>query len=125
MGLTLLAGSLLLLAVESMVEGTSVGIWLTGRFGLNHAMLAIWDSLRWSIAIVCAVLAVELLYHFGPNVKQRFRDQTTESVTSSTPKVAVPSLRYVEGRPWRIVSLAPCPVQYCQPARRAQSNSLL
>src|SRR5205823_15059096 len=35
LGLTLLAGSLLLLAVGLMVEGTYVGIWFTGRFDLN------------------------------------------------------------------------------------------
>src|ERR1700680_4690843 len=37
-------------------------------------MLAAWHYLRWGIAIVFAVLAVELLYHFGPDVRQRFRD---------------------------------------------------
>ena len=74
LGLTLLAGSLLLVAVGLMVEGTHFGIWFTGRFDLNPAMLAAWRYLRWGIAIVFAVFAVELLYHFGPNVKQRFRD---------------------------------------------------
>lgn len=82
MGLTLLAGSLLLLAVGLMVEGTSVGVWLTGRFALNHAMLAAWQSLRWSIAIASAVLAVELLYHFGPNVKQRLRDSLVGAIVA-------------------------------------------
>src|ERR1700734_1205081 len=35
LGLTLLAGSLLLVAVGLMVEGTSLGLWFTGRFGFN------------------------------------------------------------------------------------------
>ena len=35
LGLTLLAGSLLLVAVGLMVDGTSLGIWFTGRFGLK------------------------------------------------------------------------------------------
>ena len=80
LGLTLLAGSLLLAAVGLMVEGTSFGIWFTGRFELNPAILATWHHLRWGIAIVLAVLAVELLYHFGPNVKQRFRDSLTGGI---------------------------------------------
>jgi membrane protein len=82
LGLTLLAGSLLLVAVGLMVEGTSLGIWFTGRFGLNPAILAAWRFLRWGIAVASAVLAVELLYHFGPDVKQRFRDSLTGAIVA-------------------------------------------
>ena len=57
-----------------MVEGTHFGAWFTSRFDLNPAIFATWRYLRWGIAVALAVLAVELLYHFGPNVKQRFRD---------------------------------------------------
>ena len=74
LALTLLAGSLLLVAVGLMVEGTYFGVWFTGRFGINPIVLGAWRYLRWGIAIAFAVFAVELLYHFGPDVKQRFRD---------------------------------------------------
>ena len=57
-----------------MVEGTYFGIWFTGRFGPNPAILAAWRYLRWGIAIGFAVLAVQLLYYFGPDLRQRFRD---------------------------------------------------
>jgi membrane protein len=73
LGLTLFAGSLLLVAVGLMVEGTHLGKWLTVRFDLNPAIITVWRYFRWGIAIAFAVLAVELLYHFGPDVKQRFR----------------------------------------------------
>jgi membrane protein len=82
LGLTLLAGSLLLVAVGLMVEGTSLGIWFTRRFGLNPAILAAWRFLRWGIAVASAVLAVELLYHFGPDVKQRFRNSLTGAIVA-------------------------------------------
>jgi membrane protein len=82
LGLTLLAGSLLLGAVVLMIEGTHFGIWLTGRFNLNPAILAAWRYLRWGIAIAFAVLAIELLYHFGPNVKQRFRDSLPGAIVA-------------------------------------------
>lgn len=82
LGLTLLAGSLLLVTVGLMVEGTYFGIWFTGRFGLSPAILAAWRYLRWGIAILFAMLAVELLYHFGPNVKQRFRDSLTGAIVA-------------------------------------------
>ena len=78
----MLAGSLLLGAVVLMIEGTHFGIWLTGRFDLNPAFLAAWRYLRWGIAIALAVLAIELLYHFGPNVKQRFRDSLPGAIVA-------------------------------------------
>lgn len=82
LGLTLLAGSLLLVAVGLMVEGTSLGIWFTTRFDLNHAMLTAWRYLRWGIAVLFGVLAVQLLYHFGPDVKQRFRDSLIGAIVA-------------------------------------------
>ena len=82
LGLTLLAGSLLLVAVGLMVEGTHLGIWFAGRFDLGPAIPAAWRYLRWGVAIVLAVLAVELLYHFGPNVKQRFRDSLAGAIVA-------------------------------------------
>jgi membrane protein len=74
LGLTLLSGSLLLLAVGLTVDGTTWGIWLAGRFTFKPFVVSGWRYLRWGIAILFAVLAVELLYHFGPDVKRRFRD---------------------------------------------------
>jgi membrane protein len=82
LGLTLLAGSLLVVAVGLMVEGTSLGTWFTGEFDLSPAVLAAWRNLRWGIAAVFAVLALELVYHFGPNVKQRFRDSLTGAIVA-------------------------------------------
>jgi membrane protein len=82
LGLTVLAGSLLLGALVLMIEGTHFGIWVTGRFNLNPAVLAAWRYLRWGIAVAFAVLAVELLYHFGPNVKQRFRDSLPGAIVA-------------------------------------------
>jgi membrane protein len=82
LGLTMLAGSLLLVAVGLMVEGTSFGVWATGRFNLNPASFAVWRYLRGSIAASLAVLAIELLYHFGPDVKQRFRDSLAGAIVA-------------------------------------------
>jgi membrane protein len=82
LGLTLLAGSLLLVAVILMVEGTYIGTWSTVRFDLDPGMLAAWRYLRWGIAIGFAVLALELVYHFGPDVKQRFRHSLPGSIVA-------------------------------------------
>jgi membrane protein len=48
LGLTLLAGSLLLLAVGLTVDGTTWGIWLGGRFHFNRFVLSAWHYLRWA-----------------------------------------------------------------------------
>jgi membrane protein len=82
LGLTLLAGSLFLVAVGLMVEGTTLGIWFTSRLDLNPAMLTAWQYLRWGIAATFAVLAVQLLYHFGPDLKQRFRDSLAGAIVA-------------------------------------------
>jgi membrane protein len=82
LGLTLLAGSLLLVAVGLMVEGTSLGLWFTGRLDLNPAWVTAWSYLRWGVAMIFGVLAVQLLYHFGPDVKQRFRDSLTGAIVA-------------------------------------------
>ena len=84
LGLTLLTGSLLLVAVGLIVEGTYLGTWFTSRFDLNPASFAAWRYLRGGIAVGFAVFAVELLYHFGPDVKQRFRDSLAGAVISVT-----------------------------------------
>ena len=82
LGLTLLAGSLLIVAVGLMVEGTHLGTWFAGQFDLNPVVLAAWRNLRWGIAAAFAVLALELLYHFGPNLKQRFRDSLAGAIVA-------------------------------------------
>jgi membrane protein len=82
LGLTLLAGSLLLVAVALMVEGTHFGIWFEGKFDVNPASIAAWHYLRWGTIICIAVLALELVYHFGPDVKQRFRDSLAGAIVA-------------------------------------------
>ncbi len=82
LGLTLVAGSLLLVAVGLMVEGTHFRSWITSRLEVNPAILGGWRYLRWGIVISLAVLAVELLYHFGPDVKQRFRDSLPGAIVA-------------------------------------------
>jgi len=82
LALTLVAGSLLLVAVGLMVEGTSLGTSFTERFDLNPTLLTTWRYFRFNIAVTFAVLAVQLLYHFGPNVKQRFRDSLVGAIVA-------------------------------------------
>ena len=72
-GLTFLIGILLVIALALMLVGPSFGGWLAAKVGLGSIFVAVWPYLRWSIAIVFAVLAIELIYFLAPNVRQRFR----------------------------------------------------
>ena len=69
-------------AVRLKAEWPSLGTWFTCEFDLSPAVLAAWRNLRWGIAAAFAVLALELVYHFGPNVKQRFRDSLTGTIVA-------------------------------------------
>ena len=72
-GLTFLIGILLVIALALMLVGPDFGGWLAAKVGLGSIFVAVWPYLRWSIAIAFAVLAIELIYFFAPNVRQRFR----------------------------------------------------
>ena len=54
LGLTLVAGSLLLVAVGLMVEGTSLGTWFTERFNLNPGLLITWRYFRFPALPFCS-----------------------------------------------------------------------
>src|SRR6266567_1900426 len=65
-------GSLLLAALAVMIVGPRFGEWVASRLGLSSVFVPLWPFFRWTIAICFTILAVEVLYFLGPNVKQRF-----------------------------------------------------
>ena len=71
-GLDLLTGALLLVALAVMIVGPRFGAWLAARVHLSYLFVLLWPYIHWSIAIAFTILAVEALYFLAPNVKQRF-----------------------------------------------------
>ena len=71
-GLALLTGALMLIALSVMIVGPRFGEWLAGRVHLSYFFVLLWPYIHWSIAIGFTILAVEALYFLAPNVKQRF-----------------------------------------------------
>jgi membrane protein len=71
-GLALLTGALMLVALSVMIVGPRFGEWLAGRVHLPYLFVLLWPYIHWSIAIGFTILAVEALYFLAPNVKQRF-----------------------------------------------------
>ena len=72
MGLALVTGALMLVALSVMIVGPRFGEWLAGRVHLSYLFVLLWPYIHWSIAIGFTILAVEALYFLAPNVKQRF-----------------------------------------------------
>jgi membrane protein len=71
-GLAFITGSLLLVALSVMIVGPRFGEWLAGRVRLSNLFILLWPYIHWSIAVGFTILAVEVLYFFAPNVRQRF-----------------------------------------------------
>lgn len=73
-GLALTTGLLIVVALLVMVVGPRFGDWLADIVNLSGLFVLVWPYARWTIAVGFAVMAIEILYFFGPNIKQRFRD---------------------------------------------------
>jgi membrane protein len=71
-GLTFLIGILMVVALFVLIVGPQFGAWIAGKMGLGPVFVVVWPYLRWSVAIVFTVLAIEILYFVAPNVKQKF-----------------------------------------------------
>jgi membrane protein len=70
-GLMVVVGGLMILAGTSIFVGPQFGGWLADKVGLGAAFTRLWPVIRWAIAISFTVVAVELIFYLGPNVKQR------------------------------------------------------
>lgn len=71
-GLAFIMGALLLVALSVMIVGPRFGEWLAAKVHLSNVFVLLWPFIHWSLAISFTVLAVEALYFWAPNVKQRF-----------------------------------------------------
>ena len=71
-GLTFMAGLLLLVALAVMIVGPQFGIWATGMLNVSWVFALAWPYIRWTVAVSFTVLSLELLYFLAPNARQRF-----------------------------------------------------
>jgi membrane protein len=70
--LAIVIGFLLMIALSVMIVGPKFGEWLASRVHLTSVFVLLWPYIHWSIAAGFTILAVEIVYFFAPNVKQRF-----------------------------------------------------
>jgi membrane protein len=69
MGVT---GCLLVIGTTFMFVGPRFGGWLANKVDMSRQFVEIWPILRWSLSITFIVLAIELIFYWAPNVKQKF-----------------------------------------------------
>jgi membrane protein len=65
-------GGLLVLGAVAMFLGPEFGNWLAAKLHLSWMFAMTWPYLRWVISVAFTVLAIELMFYWAPNVKQRF-----------------------------------------------------
>ena len=67
-------GGLMTLGVLAMFLGPEFGDWLNRHSDAVGPLFAqTWPTLKWVLSVVFLVLGVELIFFWGPNVKQRFK----------------------------------------------------
>lgn len=73
LALTFMTGGLMAIAMLLTLAGNHAGHFLANVLHLSDIFELSWPFLRWGIIVACIVGSMEVLYFFGPNVKQRFK----------------------------------------------------
>jgi membrane protein len=71
--LTFTVGGLFALGLVFSILGPAFGQWVTNILHLSSVFAHVWPFLRWGVMLASIVLAIEMLYYLGPNVKQTFK----------------------------------------------------
>ena len=70
-GLSLVISILLLVALFMVLAGSHFIGWLGTTLGLHPILILAWKVFQWPAALLFVSIACALIYHFGPNMKQR------------------------------------------------------
>ncbi len=72
-GLMIVMGGLLIAGVALMFVGPEFGQWLASKTSIvGWGFAQAWPVLRWGLSVTFIVLAMEIMFYWAPNVKQRF-----------------------------------------------------
>jgi membrane protein len=81
-GLAVITGFLLMLAIAALVTGPKIGAWLAAKTGMSGVFLLLWPLVHWTIAVGFAVLAMQTIYFLAPNVKHKLRSTLPGAIFS-------------------------------------------
>lgn len=79
-GMTVLGGSLVVVAIAALIAGGNVGYLAAEKLHIESEFVTIWSWLRWPLTAVVVMFGVALAYYFLPDVEQEFRFITPGSV---------------------------------------------
>jgi membrane protein len=74
-GLTLLTGAAVTVALIVITLGPRFAEWLARRVPVGPAFVEAWPYARWTVIVVFTVLSIETIFYIAPNVRQRFLAQ--------------------------------------------------
>ena len=92
--LTLACVVLVIGALALAVAGGVIQSWLGNALGFSAALLFFFAALRWVIIAFALLLALALVYHFGPAVKERGFALVTPGTVAGTAALALASLAF-------------------------------
>jgi membrane protein len=75
LGLTVLVGGMVIVAVVAGLAGPLVRSLLPGVLGADSLLVALWPYFQWAVILLFLTLAIQFLYFVGPNRAQSFRAQ--------------------------------------------------
>lgn len=88
LGLTIGLAVLIVAALLFVLAGPDVVRWAAARFGFAPVFAAAWSVLRWPLIVFFVMLAIDLVYHFAPNLERDWTWVTPGSVLAMTLWVA-------------------------------------
>jgi len=72
-GLSLLISVLVFSALFMVLIGSRFVAWLGAALGLHPIIVLAWKAIQWLGVVFVVLISCALIYHFGPNLKQRRR----------------------------------------------------
>jgi membrane protein len=81
--LTIALAVFVIAAFALVIGGIELAEWVAAWLGLGGAFARIWRAVQWPLAFMLVVVAVDLVYHFAPNVKTRWSWLTPGSLLAT------------------------------------------
>ena len=77
---TFVEGAMSTVALSVMLLGPHFGRELARVFDVGRMFVVVWPFMRWTLAVSCALVSIEMLYYLGPNRQHTLRQQFAGSV---------------------------------------------
>jgi len=73
LGMTILLSLLVMVGTLLVMFGDRLSAWLTSFLGLGPAFAVVWGIIDYLLGLALLLVGLDVIYYFGPNVKQKWR----------------------------------------------------